>query len=313
MSRRIQVIDSHTEGEPTRVVVAGGPALAPGPARARAAVFEREYGGFRSTLLAEPRGFPAMVGALLLPPDAPEAVAQVLFFNNVGTLPMCVHGMLGVGRTLAHLGRIEGGIHRVETPAGDVHFTLEPEGTISVDNVPSRRVRRGVTLQTADHGPVTGDVAWGGNWFFLVDAHDQPVTARRIPALTAFARDIRGALERAHIAGDDGRPIDHVEIFGPPERDDADSKSFVLCPGGEYDRSPCGTGTSAKLACLYADGRLAPGQRWRQESVIGSVFEGSVRTTEAGLVPTIRGGVWITGETVLVVEGDDPYAEGIRW
>lgn len=313
MARRISIIDSHTEGEPTRVVIAGQPELGPGSASQRAERFAREHEGFRSALLAEPRGFPAMVGALLLPPASPRAVAQVVFFNNVGTLPMCVHGMLGVGRTLAHMGRIEAGRHRVETPAGDVWITLDAGGRVEVDNVPSRQVQGGVQLQTAEHGVVTGDVAWGGNWFFLVEAHDQRVAASRIPQLTAFALDVRRSLEREGIAGDDARPIDHVEVFGPPERADADAKCFVLCPGGEYDRSPCGTGTSAKLACLHAEGRLAEGQRWRQESVIGSLFEGRVRVTDQGLVPTIAGGVWITGETTLVLEDDDPYAEGIRW
>jgi 4-hydroxyproline epimerase len=313
VTRRIRVIDSHTEGEPTRVVVEGGPELETGSARARAEAFARDHDGFRSALIGEPRGFAAMVGALLMPPRSPEAAAQVLFFNNVGTLPMCVHGMLGVGRTLAELGRIEAGRHRVETAAGDVFVTLDAQGMVSVDSVPSRRAARGVALTTEAHGTVVGDVAWGGNWFFLVTEHDQPVTARRIPQLSAFARDVRRALEREQLTGDDGRAVDHVEMFGPPEREDADAKCFVLCPGGEYDRSPCGTGTSAKMACLHADGRLAEGEPWRQESVIGSLFTGCVRMTEAGLVPTVRGGVWITGETTLVIEDGDPYAEGIRW
>ncbi len=309
--RRIQVVDSHTEGEPTRVVISGGPSLGPGSARSRAEVFIRDHDGFRSALVNEPRGFEAMVGALLLPPTSSDAVAAVVFFNNVGTLHMCVHGMLGVGRTLAHLGRVGPGNHRVETPVGDVVVTLRDDGTLAVDNVESRRAAKGVRVQTIDHGMVTGDVAWGGNWFFLAQVHDQPVAAKRIPQLTALCLDIRASLARHGIAGDDGLEIDHVEVFGPPQRPDADAKNFVLCPGGEYDRSPCGTGTSAKLACLAADGRLSAGQVWRQESVIGSLFEGRIQQTPRGVIPTISGGVWITGEATLIIEDGDPYGEGI--
>lgn len=311
MTRRISVVDSHTEGEPTRVVIEGAPDLGPGTARERAERFRLEHNGFRAGLLAEPRGFDAIVGALLLPPSSPEAVAQVLFFNNVSTLHMCVHGMLGVGRTLAHLGRVGAGVHRVETPVGDVLVTLDEQGRASVENVPSRRAAKNVELETRDHGRVVGDVAWGGNWFFLAHEHGCEVSSSKIPELTALSWDIRRTLEARGITGDDGLEIDHVEIFGPAQRQDADSKNFVLCPGGEYDRSPCGTGTSAKLACLAADGRLAPGDTWRQESVIGSVFEGRFHRVERGVVPTIRGGVWITAETTLIIEDDDPYAEGI--
>lgn len=309
--KRVRVVDSHTEGEPTRVVIEGAPDLGLGTARERADRFGAEHNAFRTAVLAEPRGFDAIVGALLLPPEASDAIASVVFFNNVGPLHMCVHGMLGVARTLAHLGRIGPGTHRVETPAGDVAFTLGADGRASVQNVLSRRTHADVELQTEHHGVVRGDIAWGGNWFFLAHGHDQAVRSDRIDTLTAFAWDIRRSLEARGLSGDDGFPIDHVEVFGPPARQDADSKNFVLCPGGEYDRSPCGTGTSAKLACLAADGRLAPGQRWRQESVIGSVFEGTVEPAEGGVIPTITGGAWITAETTLLFEPDDPYAEGI--
>ncbi len=312
MTRRIRVIDSHTEGEPTRVVVEGGPDLGPGSASERAERFRRDHDDFRHALVGEPRGFEAMVGALLMPPSSSDAVAQVLFFNNVGTLHMCVHGMLGVGRTLAALGRIDRGRHRVQTPVGDVFVTLDHGGRVTVDNVPSRRALQGLRVSTRAHGTVVGDVAWGGNWFFLAHEHDQRVESSRIPELTAFCWDVRRSLEREGVTGDDGREIDHIEVFGPPQRADADSKNFVLCPGGEYDRSPCGTGTSAKLACLFADGRITEGQTWRQESIIGSRFTGHVRVSEDGVVPTITGGVWITAETTLVIEPDDPYGAGIR-
>lgn len=311
MTRQVRVIDSHTEGEPTRVVIEGGPDLGAGSAAERAETFREEHDGFRRSVLAEPRGFDAVVGALLLPPQSTEAIAQVLFFNNVGPLHMCVHGMLGVARTLMQLGRVGPGTHRVETPAGDVMVTLDTDGNASVRNVVSRRAQKNVRLPTKDHGTVVGDIAWGGNWFFLAHDHNQAIRSDRIAELTAFCWDVRRTLEHNGITGDDGLAIDHIEVFGPPQRTDADSKNFVLCPGGEYDRSACGTGTSAKLACLAADGLLDEGQRWRQESVIGSVFEGRITRVEGGVVPTLTGGVWITADTTLLFEDTDPYAEGI--
>ncbi|MEZ6194135.1 MAG: proline racemase family protein [Planctomycetota bacterium] len=309
--RVIEVIDSHTEGEPTRVVVAGLPDLGPGSARERMEVFRRDHDAIRSALIREPRGFDAMVGAALLEPNSPDAVAQVIFFNNVGFLNMCVHGTLGVGRTLQHLGRIGPGRHRLETPVGEVFVILGEDGSLSVDNVESRRHAKDLVLRTERHGEVVGDIAWGGNWFYLVHTHDQRVGSDRLAELAAFSRDVEASLRREGVATPDGLLLDHVEVFGEPTRADADSKNYVLCPGGEYDRSPCGTGTSAKLACLAADGKLEEGEVWRQESVIGSLFEGRIRRTERGVVPRISGGVWITGEARLFLDPADPYRHGI--
>ncbi len=317
--QQVRVIDSHTEGEPTRVVVDGLPDLGPGSAAARVKVFRERFDGFRSAVCNEPRGFDAMVGALLLPAEGRDDVlAQVIYFNNVGPLQMCVHGTIGVAETLRHLGRATTGTHRLETPVGDVAFTFEADGSVSVENVVSYRHLAKVPVETARHGTVHGDVAWGGNWFFLVDDHGLEVTAAQLRALTDCAVDIRQSLERHGITGRDGGVIDHVELFGPPGRADCDSKNFVLCPGLEYDRSPCGTGTSAKLACLFADGKLAEGAVWRQESVIGSRFigsvrvDGSVRAGGEGVVPTVAGRAWITAESTLLLGADDPFREGIR-
>jgi len=261
----------------------------------------------------EPRGSDAIVGALLLPANDPAAAAQVFFFNNVGWLGMCVHGTIGVAETLRHLGRIKTGHHRLETPVGDVSFEVGDAGRVSVCNVPSRRTHAGVKVETEHHGMVTGDIAWGGNWFFLVRSeHGQDLTPSRIGALTRYAWEVRQALTRAGITGEDGAEIDHVELFGPPHRADADSRNFVLCPGGAYDRSPCGTGTSAKMACLFADGQLAPGQTWRQESIIGSLFEGSVTPSDSEVLPTVTGQAWITSESSLILDDSDPFREGIR-
>ena len=134
-----------------------------------------------------------------------------------------------------------------------------------------------VPVEAPGIGRVHGDIAWGGNWFFLVGGHGLPLTLDRLEELTDYAWRVRQGLEAQGIRGADGREIDHIELIGPPSAPGADCKNFVLCPGKAYDRSPCGTGTSAKLACLYADGKLKPGQVWRQESIVGSIFEGTVR------------------------------------
>jgi 4-hydroxyproline epimerase len=272
--QRIQVVDSHTGGEPTRVVVSGGPALS-GSLAERVAVLRRDHEAFRAAVCNEPRGSDVLVGALLTPPVDPGATAGVIFFNNVGYLGMCGHGTIGLVTTLAWLGRIAPGRHRIETPVGVVTTELDAAGRVSVRNVPSYRYRHAVAVEVPGHGRVSGDVAFGGNWFFLSADHGQALEMQHIEQLVEFGWRVRQALEAAGISGKDGALIDHIELTGPG-RAGTDARNFVLCPGKAYDRSPCGTGTSAKLACLVADGKLAPGARWRQESIIGSLFEGSV-------------------------------------
>jgi proline racemase len=311
--KQVQVIDSHTEGEPTRVVVAGAPDLGPGTAAERLRVLRERFDGFRSSVCNEPRGFDAMVGALLLPPRDPAALAQVIFFNNVGYLGMCVHGTIGIAETLRHQGRLAPGRpQRLETPVGDVTVEVRADGTIAVENVESYRHAHAVAVQTRSFGKVVGDVAWGGNWFFLVSQHGQELAPRRMAALTDYCWEVRQALGAQGITGEGGGEVDHVELFGPPARADADSKNFVLCPGREYDRSPCGTGTSAKLACLAADGKLAEGETWRQESIIGSRFTGTIRRSARGVIPTVAGRAFVTAEATLWMHDEDPFREGIR-
>jgi 4-hydroxyproline epimerase len=311
--RRIQVIDSHTGGEPTRVVVAGGPDLGRGTMAERLAVFRDRHDDFRSCVVNEPRGSDVIVGALLCEPTTPEAAAGVIFFNNVGFIGMCGHGTIGLGATLAHLGRIGPGVHRVETPVGDVTMELLADGSVAVENVVSRRAAKSVAVDVPGLRRYVGDVAWGGNWFFLVDDHGERIDVGNVERLTDVSWRIRRALEAQGIRGDDGGEIDHIELFGPPSSSTAaDGRNFVLCPGKAYDRSPCGTGTSAKLACLVADGKLAEGRAWRQESVVGSVFEGSARIVEGGVRPRIRGTAYITAESTLLVDRRDPFGAGIR-
>jgi 4-hydroxyproline epimerase len=307
---RIQVVDSHTGGEPTRVVVAGGPDLGCGSLAERRVRFRDGHDGFRSAVVNEPRGSDVLVGALLCPPTDPSCVAGVIFFNNVGVLNMCGHGTIGVAVTLGHLRRIGAGRHRLETPVGVVGFDYDGGSRVTLENVASYRHATNVTVQVAGFGPVTGDVAWGGNWFFLVGGHGQELRLARVEALTDFAWRVRQALEREGITGAGGGEIDHIELIGPPADATNNARSFVLCPGKAYDRSPCGTGTSAKLACLFADGKLREGQMWRQESILGSVFEGSVRLVEGRIIPRISGTAHVTAEATLILAPDDPFRMG---
>lgn len=316
-THRIAIVDSHTGGEPTRLVVGGGPELGSGPLSERLARLRRDHDRFRRAVVNEPRGSDVIVGALLCEPHDPDASAGVIFFNNVGYLGMCGHGTIGLIATLAHLGRIAPGRHRIETPVGDVTALLHDDGRVSVENVPAYRHREGVRVEVGDGVVVCGDVAWGGNWFFLCSDHGLAVGQANLDALTDAAWRIREALAAAGVTGAEGAEIDHVELFGEGAPG-ADSRSFVLCPGKAYDRSPCGTGTSAKLACLAADGALAPGATWVQESVIGSRFEASyepdpgvVSGPHAAIVPTITGRAHVTAEATLIVSDDDPFAWGI--
>ncbi|HEV7402617.1 MAG TPA: proline racemase family protein [Chthoniobacteraceae bacterium] len=306
---QVTVIDSHTGGEPTRVVIAGGPALGGGSVAEQLAVFRARFDGFRRAVITEPRGSEVLVGALLVAPADASCAAGVTFFNNVGFLGMCGHGIIGLVVTLAHLGRIAAGVHRIETPVGVVTATLHEDGSVSVGNVPSRRKARAQTVEVPGTGAVTGDVAWGGNWFFLVEAHGQALAPANVGPLTDFAWRVRQAVNAQ------GFPeVDHVELFGAPEAPAAHSRNFVLCPGKAWDRSPCGTGTSAKLACLAADGKLREGEPWVQESILGSTFTGTFRWADraAGTVlPTITGTAFVTAETVLLFDERDPFRDGI--
>ncbi len=309
---RVTVIDSHTGGEPTRVVVSGGPDLGMGDLACRRERFRREHDDFRSAVINEPRGSDVLVGALLCEPADPRCVAGVIFFNNVGYIGMCGHGTIGLAVTLAHLGRIGPGMYRLETPVGTIAFEYHAGSRVTVENVPSFRLAAGVTVHVDGIGPVAGDVAWGGNWFFLVGEHGQELAVANVERLTEFAWKVRQALVRDGVTGTDGAEIDHIELFGPPCNPAADSRNFVLCPGKAYDRSPCGTGTSAKLACLHADGELAPGQRWRQEGILGTIFEGSVQVSAGQIIPRIHGSAFIHAETTLLFDSADPFLKGIR-
>ncbi|MGB6472701.1 MAG: 4-hydroxyproline epimerase [Candidatus Sulfotelmatobacter sp.] len=310
--RRIRVIDSHTGGEPTRLVVSGGPDLGTGPLADRLECFRNKHDDFRSAVVNEPRGSDVVVGALLCDPLDSASAAGVIFFNNVGYLGMCGHGTIGLVATLAYMKRIRPGEHKIETPVGTVSAVLHEDGEVTVNNVASYRSAADVAVEVPGYGEVHGDVAWGGNWFFLVRKHAMELTLRNVDALTNFTWAIRQALRHNGIAGADGKEIDHVELYGPSQLPGVDSRNFVLCPGKAYDRSPCGTGTSAKLACLYADGKIREGQTWKQESIVGSVFEGSVKLRDGKVYPSIKGSAFVNAEAELLLDPRDPLCMGIR-
>lgn len=329
--RRVRVIDSHTGGEPTRIVIDGAPDLGRGSMAERRALFSKKFDDFRSAVVNEPRGSDVIVGALLCEPVDPANAAGVVFFNNAGPIWMCGHGTIGLGVTLGYLGRIGAGTYRLETPVGIVTFDYDGANRVSLENVPSYRSAADVTINVDGVGSVTGDIAWGGNWFFLVDAtsekngalsilplnpgdSDRPKTfgLNDVERLTTITKAIRRSLREQGITGADGGEIDHIELFAPPGNATNHSRNFVLCPGGAYDRSPCGTGTSAKLACLYAAGKLQPGQVWRQESILGSVFEGSVRVDGDKLIPRITGTAFVNADATLLLDPRDPFQMGIR-
>lgn len=312
--KQVRVVDSHTAGEPTRVVIEGAPALGGGSVAQRLERFRSEHEQYRSGIVNEPRGSDVLVGALLCETDDKSCAAGVIFFNNVGTIGMCGHGTIGLVVTLAHQGRIGVGTHRIETAVGNVTATLHDHARVTVSNVPSYRLAAKVKLDVPGYGEVIGDVAWGGNWFFLVEARGLAVSADNTTALTRFAGQVRQTLKVSGVRGANGAEVDHIEVFGAASRPELHSRNFVLCPGLAYDRSPCGTGTSAKLACLFADGKLQPGEVWRQESVIGTVFEASFTIDEKRrdhVLPHITGSAYVTGETTLIFDDADPLRWGI--
>lgn len=309
---RVQVVDSHTGGEPTRLVLSGAPDLGSGTVREQLIRFREQHDKFRSAVVNEPRGNDAIVGALICKAADSACQLGVIFFNNVGFIQMCGHGTIGLVATLAHLGKLQPGLVHIETSVGVVIAELHESGEVTVRNVPSYRYAKDVTVEVEGYGPVTGDIAWGGNWFFLTrDYSPIELKLENLEELTTFTWRIRKALERHNIRGNAGAEIDHVELFAAPRDKTAHSRNFVLCPGKSYDRSPCGTGTSAKMACLYEDSLLRPGNKYRQESIVGSIFEGHVELVNGEIIPFIRGSAFVTAQSELVIDERDPFRWGI--
>jgi 4-hydroxyproline epimerase len=308
----MKIIDSHTGGQPTRVIVEGGPDLGDGPLSVRAKRFAENFDSFRAKAVLEPRGSEAMVGALLCQPHDPSCAAGAIFFNTTGYLGMCGHATIGLAVTLGHLGIWQPGAYRLETPVGLVDVELHDRNKVSFENVESYVYRQDVKLSIPGLMDCVGDIAWGGNWFYLVKTPECDVSAENIETLTDLAWRIRKALTAEGMTGAHGAEIDHIEFFGPATEPTMNSRNFVLCPGGAYDRSPCGTGTSAKLACLARQGTLKPGDVWVQESIVGSTFSASYRLgAEGRVVPTITGTAHIMAEGSLIFQESDPFVDGI--
>ena len=307
--KRVHIIDSHTGGEPTRLVMKGFPELAGASLAEKRNALREQHDHWRRACLLEPRGNDVLVGALYCEPVSADATCGVIFFNNAGYLNMCGHGTIGLVASLQHLGLIGPGVHKIDTPVGPVSATLHEDGAVTIGNVPAYRYRRQVPVEVPGHGRVYGDIAWGGNWFFLVSEHGQRLALDNVEALTDFTWALLQALEAQGIHGEGGTPIDHVELFADDE--EADSRNFVMCPGKAYDRSPCGTGTSAKLACLAADGKLAPGQAWVQAGITGSRFEGRYEWEGERIRPFITGRAYMTADSTLLIDEQDPFAWGI--
>ncbi len=310
---RVRVIDTHTGGEPTRVVVASPIDLGSGSMAERRELFAQKFDDYRRAIVCEPRGSDVMVGALLLPPENPSSLAGVIFFNNVGCLGMCGHGTIGVAIALQYMERVTSGIHQLDTPVGPVQFELMGDNRVQIQNVPSYRFRKAVAVKLLDGQVVHGDIAWGGNWFFICQDHGLNVSMQGIDELQRMSSAIRKALEANAICGENGAEIDHIELIGAPSSIVvADAKNYVMCPGAAYDRSPCGTGTSAKVACLAADGKLAEGQTHRQESIVGSLFEATYQLADDGrILPSITGSAFVNGEAELILDPRDPFCMGI--
>ena len=309
--KQVKVIDSHTGGEPTRIIIEGGPDLGTGSMTERRQILSDQFGDFCSSVISEPRASNVWVGGLLCQPVNPEAATGIIYFNSAGVINMCGHGTIGLGVSLLHMGRIKLGQHRIETPVGEVVMNVHGKAKVSVKNVASYRYQSAVELTIAGVGRVTGDIAWGGNWFFLVRDHDLRVALDNVANLERFAGDIRSELTRQGLTGEDDGEIDHIQLYGPGQNG-ADSQNFVLCPSGAYDRSPCGTGTSAKVACLMADGKLEAGQTWRQQSIVGSVFEVCGKWDGPHVLPEITVWAYVTAESTLQLDPDDPFRAGIR-
>jgi 4-hydroxyproline epimerase len=308
----LEIVESHTGGEPTRVVIDGSFDLSTGSMAEKVLRVQGEYDWIRRSICHEPRGHDAMVGAIITPTDTPDCLCGVIFFNNVSTLHMCIHGTIGLITTLRHLGRVSVGEHRIDTAVGIITATLHEDGLVDVANVPSYLHAAAVEVEVPGYGKIHGDIAWGGNWFFLIDGQGPEVSFANLDALTDFSKRVRKALQLAGITAD-GMEIDHVEVFGPPgDASKADSRNFVLCPGNAYDRSPCGTGTSAKLACLHASGKIMPGQRWRQAGILDTVFTGALEELPDGkILPRVSGRAWVNGKSTYYFDPSDPFLHGL--
>ena len=327
----IQAVDSHTAGEPTRIVTGGLPPLAGASMAEKRTILQRDHDGLRRALVLEPRGHDAIVLAYLLPPCTPGAHLGVVFANDAGYLGMCGHGAIGVATVAVAMGMVAA-VEPVtevvlDTPAGVVPCRVAVAGgkvkSVTITNVPSFLFAQRVVVPVHGFGKVAADIAYGDNWFAFVEADQLGLMVEKthLPVLMQAATAVREALVREGVRGrhperSGDEIVDHVKLFAPLAGDEPGARALTLCPGAAYDRSPCGTGTSAKLAVLHAKGELEIGAWFRSQSVLATEFRARVvRETRVGphpaIVPEVTGSAWITGFPTFVLDPEDPCRFGI--
>ncbi|MCW2984417.1 MAG: proline racemase [Conexibacter sp.] len=329
-SRYFAAVDSHTEGMPTRVITGGVPALPGATMLERKLWFEQNMDDVRLLLMREPRGHSAMSGAILQPPTREDADWGVLFIEVSGLLPMCGHGTIGVATVLVETGMVAvtepETIVRLDTPAGLVVVRVAVRDgramSVTLRNVPAFMAAQDRVVEVDGWGAIPYDMAFGGNFYALVDAAAagvavEPAESDRLIACGADIMAAIDALERPVHPEDPRIAGCHHVVLHAPGRDGADARAATSIHPGWLDRSPCGTGTSARLAQLHARGELAVGDPFVNESVLGTRFTGRVveETTVAGrpaVVPEVTGRAWITGMGQYLLADDDPFPAGFR-
>jgi len=321
-------IDGHTCGNPVRLVAGGGPLLRGSTMMERRAHFLAEYDWIRTGLMFEPRGHDVMSGSILYPPTREDCDVAILFIETSGCLPMCGHGTIGTVTMAIENGLVKPktpGVLRLDTPAGLVTAEYRQEGDyveeVRITNVPSFLYAEGLTVECPDLGEISVDVAYGGNFYAIVEPQANyrdmadysagqliawsPVVRQRLNEKYSFEHPVNPAINR----------LSHMLWTGAPTHPDADARNAVFYGDKAIDRSPCGTGTSARMAQLHAKGRLKAGEDFVHESIIGSLFKGRVErevsvANKPAIIPSIGGWARQTGFNTIFIDDRDPFAHG---
>jgi 4-hydroxyproline epimerase len=331
MARHVfRCIDGHTAGNPVRLVIEGAPALNGDSMSARRQDFMTRYDWIRTGLCFEPRGHDMMSGGFLYPPTTPEADVGILFIETSGCLPMCGHGTIGIITFALEHGLIKPrtpGKVIAEVPAGVIELDYVQDGgrvrSVRIRNVPSYLARQGIEIEVPDFGPLTVDVAYGGNFYAIIEPQGgytglDALGAARILQLSPVVRTLlREAFTPVHPLDPTIRGVSHLLWADKPKGEGADGRNAVFYGDKAIDRSPCGTGTSARLAHLHATGRLRTGQAFVHESYIGSRFIGRVEAeTEIGgraaIIPSVEGSAIATGLSEIWIDDEDVFAHGFQ-
>ncbi|MFW6692287.1 proline racemase family protein [Streptomyces sp. MAR4 CNX-425] len=328
-SRYFTAVDSHTEGMPTRVVT-GGVGVVPGATMAeRRAYFAEHLDDVRRLLVNEPRGHAAMSGAILQPPTRPDADYGVLYIEVSGLLPMCGHGTIGVATVLVETGMVPVTEPvtrvRLDTPAGPVTAEVAVSGgraeSVTFRNVPSFALELDAAVEVPGLGRVTYDMAYGGNFYAILPADSLGIPfakaekQRMLDVGLAIMAAVNEQRRPVHPADPGIAGCKHVQLTAPPAGGGADARNAMVIHPGWFDRSPCGTGTSARMAQLYARGELALGADFVNESLLGTLFTGRLEeeTAVGGVraqIPAVTGRAWITGMGQYLLDPEDPFPAG---